>query len=476
MPIGPVIALQGRVPSAMANSVANSRVLLAGTARQRAQSSTIKPLLLGALIGALVTQAFHSLFLQSRWGKPDGSEIPFEDPYAMLGTVEGSLGVAGDAEELAKTVGLEEVMPHSNTVRGRNGVLCTECEAALASKEANAARLVVQLKECMTENRELLERVDLGNNDDGRDGRDNTGNAPNALTTDSEDNGVERKEIEVFVGIQSGFSPDAKPGDDYNYEHRRTVIRETWFRSGDRTFMDTLDEVGIVVKFVIGQGTGEASQTMIEMEQQKHKDIMMLDVEEDYHNLVTKSREFFRKVMASYSPKYIVKVDDDVYLQLPRLTAAVKQWDSMHVDYTGCMKRGEVHMDPHLKWFEPQHALLGREYFSHTWGSLYVLSGRAADAISSISPSLLRRFGNEDVTIGLYMLATDMQHYDDRRLCMSSCEGGGIGLYDVPWPGLKNITFRMQELRRSAACDADKSFHVEVPMVPPAIDFRLHDR
>jgi hypothetical protein len=61
-------------------------------------------------------------------------------------------------------------------------------------------------------------------------------------------------------------------------------------------------------------------------------------------------------------------------------------------------------------------------------------------------------------------------------LCMSSCEGGGIGLYDVPWPGLKNITFRMQELRRSAACDADKSFHVEVPMVPPAIDFRLHDR
>ena len=466
-------------------SGANGRVLLAGTAKQRAQqSSTIKPLLFGALIGALVMQAFQSLFFQTRWGE-SGCEVPFEDPYATLGAAEGSSGLAGDGGDLAGNVGVDDVMPHSSTARGRDGVLCAECEAVLASKETSAARIMAQLKDCMAENRGLLERLDLrsgDDGDDGGDGGDGDGAASDARTNDSEDSGVELEEleeleeIEVFVGIQSGFSPGARPGEDYNYEDRRRVIRETWFRSGDQTFMDSLAEAGIVVKFVMGQANDEASQAMLIIEEHKHKDIMMLDVAEDYHNLVTKSREFFRKVMTSYSPKYVVKVDDDVYLQLPRLSAAVKQWDSMQVDYTGCMKRGEVQKNPLYKWFEPQHALLGGEYFSHAWGSLYVLSGRAASDISSMTRSVLRRFENEDVTIGLYMLATDMQHYDDRRLCMTSCEGGGIGLYDLPWPGLRHPVSRMQELSESDACASDESFHVEVPMVPPTIDFRLHDR
>ncbi len=466
----------------MANSGGNGRVLLAGTTKQRAQQgSSIKPLLFGALIGALFTQAFQPLFLQRRWGGSDrSSEVPFEDSHATLGTVEGSSGLAGavDAGDMVGTggtggkVGLDEVMPHSNTVRGRNGVLCPECEAALASTAADAAALTVQLKDCMKNNREILEQLDLGSSDD----RGDAGEGGDVRAAKDEDNGVERKEIEVFVGIQSGYSPNAESGDDYNYQDRRAVIRETWFRSSDRVFMDQLDEAGIVVKFVIGQGPSKVSQTMIELEDQEHKDIMMLDVKEDYRNLVTKSREFFKKVMAAYSPKYIVKVDDDVYLQLPRLSAAVKQWESMRVDYTGCMKRGDVQKNQAYKWFEPQHQLLGGEYFSHAWGSLYVLSGRAADAMSSVSPSLLREFENEDVTIGLFMLATDMQYYDDRRLCKASCQGGGIGLYDMPWPGLKGVISRMKELRSSPACQADRSFNVEVPMVPPLFDFRLHDR
>ena len=67
-------------------SGANGRVLLGGTAKQRAQQSlAIKPLLFGALIGALVTQAFQSLFWQIRWGE-SVREIPFEDPDSTLGT------------------------------------------------------------------------------------------------------------------------------------------------------------------------------------------------------------------------------------------------------------------------------------------------------------------------------------------------------------------------------------------------------
>jgi len=134
--------------------------------------------------------------------------------------------------------------------------------------------------------------------------------------------------------------------------------------------MKKLEEAGIVAKFVIGSGKTAPVKEAFASERQRHDDFLVLPIVEDYHNLVNKTREFIRAVMESYEPKYIVKVDDDVYLKLTRLPEAVKQWESRQVDYTGCMKRGPVYSDPSNRWYEPQHALLGDEYFSHCWGSL----------------------------------------------------------------------------------------------------------
>jgi hypothetical protein len=52
--------------------------------------------------------------------------------------------------------------------------------------------------------------------------------------------------------------------------------------------------------------------------------------------------------------------------------------------------------NPKMRWYEPQHALLGsKSYFAHTWGSAYVLSGAAADLIARLPPERLRYFSNE---------------------------------------------------------------------------------
>ncbi len=59
------------------------------------------------------------------------------------------------------------------------------------------------------------------------------------------------------------------------------------------------------------------------------------------------------------------------------------------------MKNGPVYADRAQRWFEPAHALLGAEYFTHAWGSLYVLSGRAAAAAAALPPGALRFFNNE---------------------------------------------------------------------------------
>ena len=209
-----------------------------------------------------------------------------------------------------------------------------------------------------------------------------------------------------------------------------------------------------------------------------HGGFMRLPLQEGYLSLANKTLSFFRLVAEQYDAQYIIKADDDVYLRLDRVPSAVRQWAAMAADYVGCMKTGPIYTEPNYRWYEPQHAVLGStSYFTHCWGSVYVLSGRAADAISAIPPAQLRFFANEDVTVGAWMLALDMVHYDDRRLCDTGCSETSIAVYDMPQcTGLCEPAARLKELHASPACHtAATQDDGTVPLVPVAIDFTLRD-
>ena len=64
-------------------------------------------------------------------------------------------------------------------------------------------------------------------------------------------------------------------------------------------------------------------------------------------------------------------------------------------DYIGCMKNGPVYSDKKYRWHERQWPLLGDNYFTHAWGTLYVLSGRIARQIGNIPDGSFRFFSNE---------------------------------------------------------------------------------
>ena len=65
-------------------------------------------------------------------------------------------------------------------------------------------------------------------------------------------------------------------------------------------------------------------------------------------------------------------------------------------DYIGCMKTGRIMTSPEWRWYEPQHAVLGGgEYFTHAWGSIYVLSGDAALRVAQMPTGSMRFFANE---------------------------------------------------------------------------------
>lgn len=57
---------------------------------------------------------------------------------------------------------------------------------------------------------------------------------------------------------------------------------------------------------------------------------------------------------------------------MPRMTSIVPGFPAAAVaasaDYIGCMKTGPVIKSNKYRWFEPQHMLIGAEYFAHAWG------------------------------------------------------------------------------------------------------------
>ena len=58
-----------------------------------------------------------------------------------------------------------------------------------------------------------------------------------------------------------------------------------------------------------------------------------------------------------------------------------------------------------------------------------------------------------DVTIGSWLLALNSTHFDDRRLCETSCTGTAVGVYDFPkCAGLCNPVKSLRDLHADPAC------------------------
>ena len=64
---------------------------------------------------------------------------------------------------------------------------------------------------------------------------------------------------------------------------------------------------------------------------------------------------------------------------------------------------------PEWRWYEPQHAVLGgKEYFTHAWGSIYVLSGSTALHLAQMPAGLMRFFANEGRCCWIFTLHSPM--------------------------------------------------------------------
>ncbi|KAM0939481.1 putative galactosylxylosylprotein 3-beta-galactosyltransferase [Dioscorea sansibarensis] len=253
----------------------------------------------------------------------------------------------------------------------------------------------------------------------------------------------ERHKVMGFVGIQTGFGSTG----------RRRSLRKTWFPS-DREGLRRLEEsTGLGFRFVIGRTGDQRKMASLRKEVEQYDDFLLLDIEEQYSNLPYKTLAFFKAAFALFDAGFYVKADDDIYLRPDRLSLLLAKDRSHPQTYLGCMKKGPVFTDPNLKWYEPLSYLLGKEYFLHAYGPIYALSADVVASLVALKNSSFRLFSNEDVTIGGWMLAMNVNHEDNRALCDPDCTPSSIAVWDIPnCSGLCNPETRLLLLHQKESC------------------------
>ncbi|XP_043688296.1 probable beta-1,3-galactosyltransferase 14 [Telopea speciosissima] len=252
-----------------------------------------------------------------------------------------------------------------------------------------------------------------------------------------------RHKVMGFVGIQTGFGSGG----------RRKSLRQTWIPS-DRQGLQRLEETtGLAFRFVIGRTSDRSKMAELRQEVAEYDDFLLLDIEEEYNRLPNKTLAFFKAAYGLFDSKFYVKADDDIYLRPDRLSLLLSKERSHTQTYLGCMKKGPVLTNPKLKWYEPLSYLLGKEYFLHAYGPIYALSAEVVANMVALKNDSFRMFSNEDVTIGSWMLAMNVNHEDSRLLCEPKCTSSSIAVWDIPrCSGLCNPEKKLLRLHGQEIC------------------------
>ncbi|XP_050408093.1 beta-1,3-galactosyltransferase 2 [Patella vulgata] len=156
----------------------------------------------------------------------------------------------------------------------------------------------------------------------------------------------------------------------------RKVIRKTW---GSLAVNNT--EIRLV--FMLGYRP-EINHHDLKTESENYHDIIQEDFYDSYHNLSIKSEAILR-FASTFCPgvKYIVKVDVDVFINLPFLIEDLRKNDGRNMIMGHAFKSLSPHRNPKSKWYAESYPLT--YYPDYVSGPAYVLSGDITSKLLSVA-------------------------------------------------------------------------------------------
>ena len=150
-------------------------------------------------------------------------------------------------------------------------------------------------------------------------------------------------------------------------QERRNVIRQTWANIHKKLRDQFL------LYFILGNSElSDESIDSINDEKAKHKDILALPMVDSYQALTSKLLASFVQLNRNVKFKYLLKVDDDSYVQLPLVLEELKNSNFDKSLYWGFFD-GRAPVFLKGKWAEKEYHLCDK-YIPYALGGGYVLS------------------------------------------------------------------------------------------------------
>ena len=199
---------------------------------------------------------------------------------------------------------------------------------------------------------------------------------------------------------------------------QRYIIRRTWaLHLPQDTF----------IHFVIGtQNLTTSLQITLKYEHNEYKDLLLLHNHTDtYHALTKKMLETFKMLYKSFTFDYILKVDEDSFVNLYAVKELVKSLptESLYMGFFN--NRGRIYKTG-------KHADTGYflcdTYLPYALGGGYMLSRDLVHYIA-INSDRLRHFANEDASVGTWLAPLDIIRKHDVRFRTESRNFAGCSNY-----------------------------------------------
>ena len=155
--------------------------------------------------------------------------------------------------------------------------------------------------------------------------------------------------------------------------------------------------------FYMGRNSLLEEHKLNEKEMERHGDIIIGDFTDSYHNMTRKMLYAFNWASSKFSMQYILKTDDDVYMNVPKLIylletkySHVKDLYGGHTYYTS-VNRDRTHRHYLSKYEYPDYW-----YPPYNKGAQLIISGHLIRHVITMS-SRIHRFQIDDAYLGLLM-------------------------------------------------------------------------
>ncbi|XP_013928225.1 PREDICTED: UDP-GlcNAc:betaGal beta-1,3-N-acetylglucosaminyltransferase 8 [Thamnophis sirtalis] len=163
----------------------------------------------------------------------------------------------------------------------------------------------------------------------------------------------------------------------------RQAVRDTWGQEGEPG--------GLAVRTVFLLGTAEGQQgphlqPLVHFESQSFRDILMWDFEDTFFNLTLKDSLFLRWTLDyCRDVRFILKGDDDVFINTPKVLGYLSSVDANEPLYTGqVMSNASPFRIQRSKYYVPESFYVG-PYPAYAGGGGYIFSGPLALLLLLIS-------------------------------------------------------------------------------------------